>query len=69
METEDLQNHEAMVQRIFKDMYLGHGKNDPPVVTRLDRIEQILAQFNSWKWIVVAATVSMIADIVAGHIK
>ena len=50
-------------------MYLGDGKYDPPVLTRLDRIEQILAQLKSWKWIIVAATVSMIADIISGHIK
>ena len=59
----------AMVQRIYEDMYLGRGKNDPPVITRLDRIEQVLDSLKSWKWIMVASTLAMIGDIIAGHIK
>ena len=69
MEFDELQNHEQMIQRMFKDMYLGHGKNDPPVLTRLDRIEQVLAQLRSWKWIIIAATVSMFAEIIRQYIK
>jgi hypothetical protein len=69
MGTEELQGPDTILQRMFKDMYLGDGKYDPPILTRLDRIEQILTQLKSWKWIIVAATVSMIADIIADHIK
>lgn len=57
------------IQRMYEDMYIGHGKLDPPVTTRLDRIEQILSDLKSWKWVLVGATLTMIADLVIGHIK
>lgn len=66
---EELRTDEPMVQRMFRDMYLGRGKNDPPIVTRLDRLEQILGQLISLKWIIIGATIAMIANIIEAHIK
>ncbi len=50
-------------------MYIGNGKNDPPVVTRLDRIEQVLEQLKSWKWILTATTLSMVAELILQYFK
>lgn len=57
------------ITRIYEDMYFGRGKDDPSVITRLDRIEQILASLATWKWIMIAAILTMIGDIISTHIK
>lgn len=57
------------LDRLYTDFYFGRGKDDPSVVTRLDRIEQIVASLAAWKWIIIAATVTMIADIITSHFK
>lgn len=69
MSAEEFQKSAVMIQRVFEEMYLGNGKNDPSVLTRLDRIEQVLEQLKSWKWILAAATISMVADIIMRHIR
>ena len=55
--------------RLYEDIYYGRGKDDPSVMTRLDRIEQILATLATLKWIMIAAIVTMIGDIVVSHVK
>ena len=36
---------EEMVQKLWEDMYMGRGKNDPSVISRLDRVEQVAESF------------------------
>ena len=60
---------EEMIERMYEDMYLGRGKADPPVITRLDRIEQVLESMKTWKWVMIGAILTMIGDIISGHIK
>jgi len=63
------ENQSTLVQRMYVDMYLGRGKYDPPFTTRLDRVEQVLASLRSWKWIIIGATITMIANIIDGFIR
>ena len=57
------------VTRMYEDLYLGRGKDDPSMITRLDRIEQVLASLATWKWIMIAAIVTMVGEIISSHIK
>lgn len=60
---------EVKVDKIFEDMYYGNGNENPSVTMRLDRIERVLSEFRQWKWIIIAATVAMIADIISNHFR
>ena len=57
------------VRAIHKAIYVGEGKDDPPIVTRLDRIEQSLATLNQVKWLLLAAIFMMIGNIISQHFK
>jgi len=63
------ENQSTLVQRMYVDMYLGRGKYDPPFTTRLDRVEQVLVSLRYWKWIIIGATITMIANIIDGFIR
>ena len=63
------ETNDKLLKRIYEDMYLGRGKYDPPFTTRLDRIEQVIASLKHWKWIIIGATVAMIANIIDSFIR
>lgn len=58
--------------KLYEDMYLGRGKNDPPVTLRLDRLENSVAEMirdaEKIKWILIATIASIIGDIISNHI-
>ena len=64
-----MESYTEKIDRLYEDMYYGRGRDDPSVTTRLDRIEQILSEMRSWKWVLIGAIVAMIADIISSHVK
>lgn len=57
------------VDKMFTDLYVGDGKENPSLTTRVDRLEQILVTLSTWKWLLIACILTMIGDIVSSHIK
>lgn len=57
------------VEKLYEDVYVGRDKDNPSIVMRLDRIEQILSDLRTWKWTLIVAIVTMIADIISNHVK
>lgn len=39
-------NTEDMVQKLWEDMYVGRGKNDPPITVRMEKVETICENFS-----------------------
>lgn len=54
-------------QELHDAVYVGDGKDNPPIVTRLDRIEQSLATLNQVKWLLLAAIFTMLGNIISQH--
>ena len=54
---------------IYRDMYLGNGPKNPSITTRLFDIERILKDFTAIKWLLIAAIITGVANIVFSHIK
>lgn len=64
---EEMDSLDTQVQSLHRAIYVGDGKDDPPIVTRLDRIEQSLATLNQVKWLLLAAIFMMIGNIISQH--
>ena len=55
--------------KVYCDMYEGDGKSNPPVTTRLDRIERTIASVNRLTWSLIGLALAEIANIVSQHLK
>jgi hypothetical protein len=59
---------EAKVEKMYEDLYVGRGKHDPPVISRLALVEDAIQRFaaNSSKtfWALVAVLGTVIGDII-----
>ena len=54
---------------MYQDMYEGNGKENPPVITRLDRLETAAADLKAIKVAVIGMILVVIGDIISQHIK
>lgn len=52
---------------MYQDMYEGDGQQNPPIVTRLDRLENAASTVSKLTWVVMAAIVAAIIDAVSHH--
>lgn len=56
------------VNKLWKDTYLGEGKSNPPMTTRMALVEETLDRvtrnLNKATWLAVAALVGLTADII-----
>jgi len=67
-----LENHDSetkfKVNKLWKDAYLGEGKSNPPMTTRMALVEETLDRvtrnLNKATWLAVAALVGLTADII-----
>ena len=56
---------EEMVEKLWEDMYMGRGPQDPPITVRMDRVEKTAETFNrAANKIILAAGSAIIALIV-----
>jgi hypothetical protein len=55
--------------KVYCDMYEGDGKENPPVTTRLDRVERTIASVNRLTWSLIGLALAEIANIVSQHLK
>lgn len=51
------------LSKLYIDMYEGEGKDNPPIVTRLDRVERATASVNKLTWAVILGGVAAIIDV------
>ncbi len=70
---EEMQDIGERVEKLYKDVYLGEGKNDPPITLRLDRVETAIESMtknsDQLRWAIYSAIILMIANIIASHIN
>lgn len=70
---EEMQDIGERVEKLYKDVYLGEGKNDPPITLRLDRVETAIESMtknsDQMRWAIYSAIILMIANIIASHIN
>lgn len=57
------------LEKIYIDMYEGDGKENPPIVTRLDRVERATLAINRLSWLCAAAILTAVGDIIVTHFK
>lgn len=61
------------VGKLMTDVYFGDGKDNPPILTRLDRVEQAIEAMttnsNQMKWALYVAAAAMILNIISSHVK
>lgn len=65
-------NEEEFQRRLTKletDMYFGEGKSNPPITTRMFKVEQVIDSVEKLRWYFIAAIVAMIMNIISSHIK
>jgi hypothetical protein len=55
------------VVKMYTDIYEGEGKDNPPVITRLSRLEDAIADIKKMKWALIIAALAAVSDIVASH--
>lgn len=54
--------------KVYADMYLGDGADDPPMTTRMARVEDAIASLAKLKWVVIGAIVALLVDIISPHL-
>jgi hypothetical protein len=57
------------INKMYEDMYEGRGKENPPITTRLLDIEKTLSDFRALKFLLWAAIITGIGDIIFTHVK
>lgn len=65
--------YSEQIEKMYEDMYVGGGKNDPSITTRLDRVEQVievmLSNSRQERLALYATILAIILNIIATHIK
>ena len=49
-------------------MYFGQGKDNPPIVTRLSKVEDALVDLRTMKWALITMALAAIGDIISRHV-
>lgn len=57
------------IGKLEEDMYLGRGKENPSITTRLSLIEDTLSSLKTVKWLLAGAIITAIFNIVSSHVK
>lgn len=65
----DLQEIANAVNKMYRDLYQGEGRENPSITTRLYDLEQTIKDFRIVKWLLVGAIVTGAADMIFSHIK
>jgi hypothetical protein len=65
--TERFDEHHKRINKVEVDVYFGDGKENPPIVVRLDRVEKATASIDKLFWAVVIGIIAAIGDIVSHH--
>lgn len=60
---------EEKVDKLYLDMYVGEGKENPSMTTRLDRVEVSMAKMDKLQWIIIAGILAAIGDIIQQHLQ
>ncbi len=61
--------HEERIKDLEIDMWIGRDANNPPVVTRLDRLEISQRILNKLSWIIIVGIIAAIGDIINTHLS
>jgi len=69
MAIEFTEEHNRKLTKLHVDMYEGDGMENPPVVTRLDRVERAAAKIDKMFWAMLAAAGVGILNLVFSHLK
>jgi hypothetical protein len=56
------------VLQLEKDMYHGEGVDNPSMMTRMDRVERAIGTMNKLTWVLIAAILAALGDIVQVHL-
>lgn len=54
--------------KVYMDMYVGEGQENPSVTTRLDRLERVAATNGKLFWAVLGTILAVVGDIISNHI-
>jgi hypothetical protein len=57
------------IDEMYKELYLGTGKNNPSLMTRMTLVELAIGDLRKKKWALIVATLAAIGDIVVGHLN
>jgi protein gp37 len=61
--------HHERLTKVEVDVWIGKDAENPAIVMRIDRLEQAAAAVTQLKWIVTAAILAIVGDIISNHIK
>ncbi|MDR3392431.1 MAG: hypothetical protein P4L77_11940 [Sulfuriferula sp.] len=64
-----LKDHEDRIKALESDMWFGKDASNPPVVTRLDRLEISGKKMDKLGWIIIVGIVAALGDIISSHWK
>lgn len=61
------------LNKVYEDVYEGASKNDPSIITRLDRVEQVVETMTEnskqIKWALYAGLFLLVVNLLSSHIK
>ena len=57
------------VDAMYKELYVGQGKDNPSLMTRVYNIEEAITDMRKMKWALIIATIAAVSDIVSQHIN
>lgn len=57
------------VTLMYHEFYEGDGKENPPMVTRMQRIEDAIASLKTVKWLLAGAIITAVFNIISAHVK
>ena len=66
-------NLEERVDKLYMDMYIGEGKSNPPMTTRIslleDQMEKINRNLARITWLLVATLLAAIGDLITKGVR
>jgi hypothetical protein len=66
-------NQEERVDKLYMDMYIGEGKSNPPMTTRIslleDQMEKINRNLARITWLLVATLLAAIGDLITKGVR
>ena len=66
-------NQEERVDKLYMDMYIGEGKSNPPMTTRISLLEDQMDKINRnlacITWLLVATLLAAIGDLITKGVR
>lgn len=59
----------AQHKMLWRDMYTGDGKDDPPMTVRLDRLEKAQENFQHYARLILGTLVTLIVALIVNAIR